>query len=173
MSDEAAFVYHRTPKRKPIFRVLAICFFVLGTWLVIGGISGEPSVIERLAGVVAFFCFGVCAWMVARRMKRRHRVYAIDHDGFSLYGDDGKRSLTVDWKEVQGVGVSDFGYGKVLTFAFRNPDTVKERMAPYHRARAEQNEAAGIPLLTIQQGAIDADVDDIRAASTRFFFAVG
>jgi len=85
----------------------------------------------------------------------------------------GERSLSVDWKAVQGIGVSDFGYGKVLTFAFRDPEEVKSQMTPEQRARAEANEAAGIPTLTIQQGALDTDVDEIRTISSRFFFAVG
>jgi len=173
VTADGSIIYHRTPKRKPIYRILALAFFLLGTWMVLGGISGEATVLERLVGLVAFACFGFCAWMVGRRIKRRHRVYAIDHDGFSLFGSDGKPSLSVDWKEVQGIGVSDFGYGKVLTFAFRNPDEVKARMTPSQRARADANEAASIPTLTIQQGAIDSDVDEIRTTSTRFFFAVG
>ena len=173
MTTDGSIIYHRTPKHKPIFRILAVCFFVLGGWLVIGGISGDPGVLERLVGVAAFAFFGFCVWMVGRRRNRRHRVYAIDHDGFALFGDDGQRSLNVDWNEVQGIGVSDFGYGKVLTFAFRDPDEVKARMTLDQRSRADANEAAGIPTLTIQQGTLDVDVDEIRTTSTRFFFAVG
>ena len=173
MNVDGSIIYHRTPKRKPFFRLLAIAFFGFGAFLVLGGLSGEPSLLERLAGVAAFACFGFCIWKVGRRMNRRHRVYAIDHDGFALFGEDGNRSLSVDWKEVQGIGVSDFGYGKVLTFAFRNPDEVKARMTLDQRSRADANEAAGIPTLTIQQGTLDVDVDEIRTTSTRFFFAVG
>jgi len=173
MMTDGSIIYHRTPKRKPIYRILAFAFFLLGTVLVMGGISGEATVLERIVGLIAFGCFGFCAWMVGRRTNRRHRVYAIDHDGFALFGPDGQRSLSVDWKEVQGIGVSDFGYGKVLTFAFRNPEEIKARMTPEQRARADANEAASIPTLTIQQGAIDVDVDEIRTTSSRFFFAVG
>lgn len=173
MTTDGSIIYHRTPKSRPLFWILGLGFFLLGAWMVFGGLSGEASLIERIIGIVAFGCFGFCAWRVGRRMNRRHRVYAIDHDGFALFGTDGKRSLSVDWKEVQGIGVSDFGYGKVLTFAFRNPDEVKARMTPEQRTRAESNEAAGIPTLTIQQGALDTDVDDIRTTSSRFFFAVG
>ena len=173
MNVDGSIIYHRTPKRKPFFRLLAVAFFSFGAFLVLGGLSGDPSLLERFVGVVAFACCGFCAWMVGRRRNRRHRVYAIDHDGFALFGEDGQRSLSVDWKEVQGIGVSDFGYGKVLTFAFRDPDEVKARMTPDQRSRAEENEAAGIPTLTIQQGTLDVDVDEIRTTSTRFFFAVG
>lgn len=173
MSTDGSIIYHRTPRRKPIFRFLAAGFFILGAWLVLGGISGEPSMLERLVGVAAFAGFGCCVWIAGRRVNRRHRVYAIDHDGFALFSDDGERSLSVDWKEVQGISVSDFGYGKVLTFAFRRPEEVKARMTAEQRARADANEAAGIPTLTIQQGALDEDVDDIRTISSRFFFAVG
>jgi len=173
VTTDGSIIYHRTPKRRPIYRVLAVGFFVLGGWLILGGLSGEAAMLERLVGLVAFACFGFCAWMAGRRINRRHRVYAIDHDGFALFGSDGQRALNVDWKEVQGIGVSDFGYGKVLTFAFRDPDEVKSRMTPDQRSRADANEAAGIPTLTIQQGAIDVDVDEIRTTSTRFFFAVG
>jgi len=173
VTTDGSIIYHRTPRRKPIYRILGLAFFLLGAWMVLGGVSGEATLIERLVGVVAFGCAAFCAWMVGKRINRRHRVYAIDHDGFALFGPDGKRALNVDWKEVQGIGVSDFGYGKVLTFAFRNPDEVKARMNPDQRSRADANEAAGIPTLTIQQGAIDSDVDEIRTTSTRFFFAVG
>ena len=61
----------------------------------------------------------------------------------------------------------------MLTFAFRDPNEVKARMTPEQRTRADANEAAGIPTLTIQQGTLDVDVDEIRTTSTRFFFAVG
>lgn len=169
MNLDESIVYYRTPKRTPIFRMLALGFFLLGVWLVLGG---EGVLIEAVA-VVSFLCFGVCAWLSGRRWKRRHRVYAINHDGFSLVGPDGKEALFCAWKEVQGVGISDLGYGKSLTFAFVDPDDVKSRMIPAHRARAEDNESVGLPTLTIPQNQLDLPVDDVRTASGRFFFAAG
>jgi len=173
LSADGSIIYHRTPKRRPVYRVAATALFMIGALLVLVCISLIPMLLTQILGVAAFAGFGYCAWMVGRRTNRRNRVYAIDHDGFALFGPDGERSLSVDWKAVQGIGVSDFGYGKVLTFAFRDPEEVKSQMTPEQRARAEANEAAGIPTLTIQQGALDTDVDEIRTISSRFFFAVG
>ena len=173
MSAEGSIVYYRTPKATPVFKLSAAGFFFLGVVLVIGGPDLQAGLLARLAAVFSFACFGVCAWFSARRLKRRHGVYAVNHDGFSLVGPDGKTSLVVDWKEVQGVGVSDFGYGNALTFAFRDPDAVKARMTAEQRKSAEENAALGIPTLIIPQNAFDTPVDEIRNVSTRFFFSAG
>ena len=169
MNFTESIVYYRTPKQKPVFRILAAGFFVFGGWL----LFDDNSALFKSAALISFLCFGMCAWIAGRRWKRRHRVYAINHDGFSLAGPDGKEALFCEWKEVQGVGVSDLGYGKSLTFAFRNPEEVKARMIPEHRARADENESVGLPTLTIPQNQLDVSVDDVRIASGRFFFAAG
>lgn len=173
MSTEGSIVYYRTPKATHVFKTSAVCFFILGVVLVIGGSDLQAGLIERAAAVISFAGFGICAWISGRRLKRRHWVFAINHDGFSLVGSDGKCSLFVDWKDVQGLAVSDFGYGNALTFAFRDPDAVKARMTPEQRKEAEDNEALGIPILIIPQNALDTPVDDIRNVSTRFFFGAG
>lgn len=173
MSTDGSIVYYRTPKPTHVFKLSALCLFILGVWMVVGGTDAQASLIERIAAIFSFLGFGACAWISGRRWKRRHRVYAINHDGFSLADTTGQWALSVDWKEVQGVAVSDFGYGNTLTFAFRDPKAVLSRMTDIQRKRAEDNEAMGIPTLTIPQSALDTPVDDVRNVSTRFFFAAG
>jgi len=171
MNADGAIIYHKTPKQTNFYMVLAIGFFLLGSWLVIAG--AERQLLSDITALFSFLCFGFCAWLYGRRLKRRHRVYAINHDGFALSSPDGRWTLNVDWKEVQGVAVSDFGYGNVLTFAFRDPESVKGRMTEKQRKRAEDNEALGIPTLTLPQNALDTPVEEIRNVSTRFFFGAG
>jgi hypothetical protein len=171
MSTEGSIVYQRTPRAVPIFRIMAACFFALGAWLMMVGADGVYEIAARVASLVSFGCFGFCTWLTGRRAKRRHSVYAINHDGFSLIGPDGLCSLFVDWNEVQGISATEMGYGKALSFAFRDPDVVKDRMTPEQRARALDNESVGLPTLTIPQSALDTDIDDIRTISQRFFFS--
>ncbi len=173
MNSEGSIIYYRTPRATHFFKIMAFGFFLLGGWLVLGDLDAERPLIFRIAGLISFFCFGICAWISGRRLKRRFRVYGINHDGFSLAGADGEWSLSVDWKEVQGVGLSDFGYGNVLTFAFRDPEKVKARMTEKQRKRADDNEAVGIPILTIPQNEFDINIEEIRNVSTRFFFGAG
>ena len=170
MSTEGSIVYYRTPKAVPMFRIMAIGFFMMGAWLMFVEASGFIELAARATGLFSFLCFGFSMWLSGRRKKRRHSVYAINHDGFSLTGPDGTCSLFVDWNEVQGVSATDMGYGKALSFAFRDPEVIKERMTPEQRARALENESVGLPTLTIPQNALDTDIDDIRTISQRFFF---
>jgi len=173
MSAEGSIIYYRTPKATHLFKTVAAGFFILGAWLTFGGVDMDGGLMEQIAAVASFLCFGICAWISGRRWKKRHPVYAINHDGFSLTGTDGVCKLFVDWKEVQGVAVSDFGYGNALTFAFRDPEAVKARMSEEQKKRAIENDALGIPMLTIPQSALDTSVEDIRNVSTRFFFGAG
>jgi len=173
MNADGSIIYYKTPKTTHFYKLMALGFFLVGSWLVLGGSETAIHSLQHIAGLIGFLCFGFCTWRVGRRMNRRHRVYAINHDGFALASPDGTWTLNVDWKEGQGVAIADFGYDNALTFAFRDPEAVKARMTEKQRKRAEDNEAVGIPTLTLPQSALDTPVEEIRNVSTRFFFGAG
>ena len=173
MNTDGAIVYHRKPTQAFLLEICAVGFIGLGLWLVLGDLDGKGGTVARAAGIISILCFGLCAVLIGRQVMTKHPVYAINHDGFTLGAPGAEGGLFVDWKEVQGVGVAHIGDEKVLSFAFRDPDSIKVRMSPAHRTKAEENEASGVPILMIPQSALDASVDDIKNVSTKFFFAAG
>lgn len=173
MSAEGAIIYYRKKHTAMVLQICAVGFVGLGLWLILGDLDGKGGIVARAAGIISILCFGLCAVLIGRQVVTRHAVYAINHDGFTLGLPGDENALFVDWKEVQGVGVANIGDEKVLSFAFRDPQAVKVRMSRTQRAKAEENETAGVPILMIPQNALDVSVDDIRNVSTRFFFAAG
>lgn len=173
MSTDGSIVYHRKPTQAFLLEICAVGFIGVGLWLVLGDLDGKGGMVARAAGIISILCFGLCAILIGRQVMTRHPVYAINHDGFTLAAKAAEDALFVDWKEVQGVGVANIGDQKVLSFAFRDPAKVKARMNAEQRAKAEENEAAGAPILMIPQSALDTSVDEIKNVSTKFFFAAG
>lgn len=173
MSTDGAIIYYRKPTQAFLLEICAVGFIGLGLWLMLGDLDGNGGMVARVAGIIAILCFGLCAVLIGRQVMTKHPVYAINHDGFTLGAPGNDTALFVDWKEVQGVGVANIGDEKVLSFAFRDPATVKARMTAEQRAKAEENEAAGAPILMIPQSSLDTSVDVIKNVSTKFFFSAG
>lgn len=173
MSAEGAIVYHRKPQQAFLLEICAVGFIGLGLWLVLRDLDGSGGAVARAAGIVSLLCFGLSAVLIGRQVMTKHPVIAINHEGFTLGSPGDKGALFVDWKEVQGVGVANIGDEKVLSFAFRDPEAVKVRMSAGQRAKAVENEAAGVPILMIPQNALATSVDDIRNVATKFFFSAG
>jgi len=173
MSNDGAIIYYRKPEQKFHLEICAVGFVGLGLWLLLGDI-GEPSGFNmHSAGIVSLLCFGLCAIVIGRQAMTKHPVFSVNHDGFTLGRPGAKDALIVDWTEVQGIGVANIADEKVLSFAFRDPEQLKARMSAGQRAKANQNEASGVPLLMVPQHMLDASVDDIRNVSTKFFFNAG
>ncbi len=173
MSSGGAIVYHRKHKQAFLLQICAVGFIGLGLWLVLRDLDGPGGAMARAAGIISLLCFGLSAIVLGRQVMTKHPVIAINHDGFTLGAPGDSKALFVDWKEVQGVGVANIGDEKVLSFAFRDPEAVKARMNPAQRAKAIENETAGVPILMIPQNILDVSVDEIRTVSTKFFFGAG
>ena len=173
MTAEGAIVYYRKPQKAFLLEICAVGFIGLGLWLVLRDQDGPGGAVARVAGIVSLLCFGLSAVLIGKQVMTKHPVIAINHDGFTLGAPGNPAALFVDWKEVQGVGVANIGDEKVLSFAFRDPEEIKSRMSEQQRAKATENETAGVPILMIPQNVLDTSVDDIRNISTRFFFGAG
>jgi len=173
MSNDGAIIYYRKPEQKFHLEICAVGFVGLGLWLLLND-SGEGHMVNaHIAGIASLLCFGLCAIVIGRQAMTKHPVFSVNHDGFILGTPGRKGALSVDWKEVQGVGIANIADEKVLSFAFRDPEKLKARMTASQRAKAQQNEESGVPLLMIPQHMLDAPVDDIRNVSTKFFFNAG
>ena len=172
MSAEGAIIYHAPRSNAMVLQLCAVGFIGMGLWLVLSSDSEDgAAVVARVAGIASILCFGLSTVLIGRQVVAREATYAVTHDGFYLGAPGEEDVLFVDWREVQGVGIANIGDEKVMTFAFRDPNIVKKRMSGEQRAKAEQNEEAGVPILSIPQNRLDTPVEDVRNVSTRFFFA--
>ena len=173
MASSGAIIYYRKPEQKFQLEICAVGFVGLGLWLLLSDVMGHSEITQRSAGIVSLLCFGLCALVIGRKAMTKHPIFSVNHDGFTLGKPGEKEALEVDWSEVQGVGVANIADDKVLSFAFRDPESLKARMTASQRLKANENESAGVPILMIPQKMLDTSVDDIRNVSTKFFFNAG